>query len=53
ALDAFEGTVIAVAHDRAFLHSFAERIVEVADGQARVFEGDYDAYLHHFNKATV
>ena len=53
ALDAFEGTVIAVAHDRAFLHSFAERIVEVAGGQARVFEGDYDAYLHHFNQATV
>jgi len=29
ALDAFEGTVIAVAHDRAFLRGFAERIVEV------------------------
>ncbi len=36
ALKAFEGTVIAVAHDRAFLHSFAERVVEVRDGQVRV-----------------
>jgi ATP-binding cassette subfamily F protein 3 len=45
ALDAFEGTVIAVAHDRAFLRSFAERVVEVRDGRARVFEGGYDDYL--------
>jgi ATP-binding cassette subfamily F protein 3 len=45
ALDAFEGTVIAVAHDRAFLRSFAERIIEVRDGRARVFEGDYEYYL--------
>jgi ATP-binding cassette, subfamily F, member 3 len=45
ALDAFEGTVIAVAHDRAFLRSFAERVVEVRDGRARVFEGNYEYYL--------
>jgi ATP-binding cassette subfamily F protein 3 len=36
ALAAFEGTVIAVAHDRAFLRSFAERLVEVRDGHVRV-----------------
>jgi ATP-binding cassette, subfamily F, member 3 len=47
ALDAFEGTVIAVAHDRAFLRGFAERVVEVRDGRARVFAGDYDDYLRH------
>ena len=47
ALDAFEGTVIAVAHDRAFLHGFAERVIEVRDGHARAFEGDYDYYLRH------
>jgi ATP-binding cassette subfamily F protein 3 len=45
ALDAFEGTVIAVAHDRAFLRNFAERVIEVRDGHARVFVGDYDDYL--------
>jgi len=45
ALDAFEGTVIAVAHDRAFLRNFAERVIEVRDGHARVFAGDYDDYL--------
>jgi ATP-binding cassette subfamily F protein 3 len=45
ALESFEGTVIAVAHDRAFLRSFAERVVEVCDGRTRVFEGDYAYYL--------
>ena len=42
ALDAFEGTVIAVAHDRAFLRGFAERVVEVRDGRVRVIEGGYE-----------
>jgi ATP-binding cassette, subfamily F, member 3 len=45
ALDAFEGTVIAVAHDRAFLRNFAERVIEVRDRHARAFAGDYDDYL--------
>src|SRR6266516_3070476 len=45
ALDAFEGTVIAVSHDRAFLRSFAERVVEVRGGRAQLFEGGYDDYL--------
>ena len=45
ALDAFEGTVIAIAHDRAFLRGFAERVIEVRDGRARLFAGDYDDYL--------
>jgi ATP-binding cassette subfamily F protein 3 len=50
ALDAFEGTVIAVAHDRAFLRTFAERVVEVRDGHARVFEGDYDDYVRRLEQ---
>ncbi len=45
ALDAFEGTVIAVSHDRAFLRHFAERVIEVRDGRARVFAGDYEDYM--------
>jgi ATP-binding cassette subfamily F protein 3 len=41
ALDAFDGTVVAVAHDRAFLRHFAERVVELHEGRVRVFEGGY------------
>jgi ATP-binding cassette subfamily F protein 3 len=31
ALEAFEGTVIVVAHDRAFIESYAERVVELGE----------------------
>ncbi len=41
ALEAFQGTVIVVAHDRAFLHAYPDRVVEVRDGGIRVFEGWY------------
>jgi ATP-binding cassette subfamily F protein 3 len=45
ALAAYEGTVIAVAHDRAFLRRYPERLIEVREGQTRVFEGGYEDYL--------
>lgn len=45
ALEAFEGTVIVVAHDRAFLRRYPERIVEVREGHACAYEGDYESYL--------
>jgi ATP-binding cassette, subfamily F, member 3 len=45
ALDAFVGTVIVVSHDRAFLRSFTERVVEVHAGHVRPFPGSYDDYL--------
>ncbi|MBF6612031.1 MAG: ABC-F family ATP-binding cassette domain-containing protein [Chloroflexi bacterium] len=36
ALEAFEGTVIVVAHDRAFLRDYPDRLVEVKNGGLRV-----------------
>ena len=42
----FEGTVLVVSHDRYFLNQVADRIVVVADGKARVVEGDYETYQH-------
>ena len=50
ALDAFEGTVITVSHDRAFLRSFAERVVEVHAGRVRLFPGGYDDYLERVRR---
>lgn len=47
ALEVYEGTVIAVAHDRAFLRTYPERVIEIRAGQARIFEGGYDDYLSH------
>jgi ATPase subunit of ABC transporter with duplicated ATPase domains len=40
-----------VAHDRAFLHNFAERVVEVRDGLVRVFESDYEGYMWEGTRA--
>jgi ATP-binding cassette subfamily F protein 3 len=40
----FEGTVLVVSHDRFFLNQVADRIIVVADGRARVIEGDYETY---------
>jgi ATP-binding cassette subfamily F protein 3 len=41
----FEGTVLAISHDRYFLDRVAERVVEVRDGSLRSFEGPYAEYL--------
>ena len=43
ALERFDGTVIAVSHDRYFLDRIADRIVLVADGEVSSFEGGWSA----------
>ena len=43
ALERFDGTVIAVSHDRYFLDRIADRIVLVADGEVQSFEGGWSA----------
>jgi ATP-binding cassette subfamily F protein 3 len=45
ALEQFEGTVVAISHDRYFLDRIADRIVEVADGDARAYEGGYSNWF--------
>ncbi|MBC8162608.1 MAG: ABC-F family ATP-binding cassette domain-containing protein [Roseiflexaceae bacterium] len=45
ALEAFDGTVIAVAHDRAFLRSYPERVIAVGGGGVRNYVGGYEQYL--------
>ena len=43
ALEHYDGTVIAVSHDRYFLDRIADRIVHVADGEVRAYEGGWSA----------
>jgi ATP-binding cassette subfamily F protein 3 len=43
ALERYDGTVIAVSHDRYFLDRIADRIVLVADGSVTAFEGGWSA----------
>lgn len=50
ALLAFQGTVIFTSHDRHFMKRVASSIIEVREGTARTYGGDYEAYLYYVNK---
>jgi ATP-binding cassette, subfamily F, member 3 len=41
ALEHYDGTVIAISHDRYFLDRIADRIVVVADGTVHAYEGGW------------
>jgi len=45
ALKKFTGTVILVSHDRHFLHSLVDHVMEIDHGEMRLYGGDYDYYL--------
>jgi ATPase subunit of ABC transporter with duplicated ATPase domains len=45
ALRAFEGALVFVSHDRAFVSALATRILEVTERGFRDFPGSYDEYL--------
>ena len=44
ALKAYEGTLIFVSHDREFVSTLANRILEIKDKKMHVYEGSYDEY---------
>jgi ATP-binding cassette, subfamily F, member 3 len=44
ALETFEGTAVFVSHDRYFLDRIADRILEVANGQVRSYEGGWSTW---------
>jgi|SaaInlStandDraft_1057018.scaffolds.fasta_scaffold04773_4 ATPase subunit of ABC transporter with duplicated ATPase domains len=45
ALDNYEGTLIFVSHDREFVSSLADRIIEIKDQSIFDFKGTFDEYL--------
>ncbi len=45
ALAEFPGTIIFISHDPTFLTRIATRVVEIEDGQAKNYFGDYEYYL--------
>jgi ATP-binding cassette subfamily F protein 3 len=45
-LQGFAGTVILVSHDRHFLRLLVNRVFEIDHGEMRIYEGDYEYYLH-------
>ncbi len=43
-LERFKGTVLAVSHDRWFLDRVVRRVVEIQDGKAEFYAGNYSFY---------
>ena len=41
----FKGTVLAISHDRWFLDTVVQRIVEIVDGKAVLYNGNYSFYV--------
>ena len=44
-LDKFKGTVLAISHDRWFLDKVVLRVIEIVDGRAEFYEGNYSFYV--------
>ncbi len=45
ALKAYDGTALIVSHDRYFVSQVANKIVEIREGELRLYRGDYRYYL--------
>jgi len=43
-LSRFKGTVLAISHDRYFLDRVVNRVIEIQDGKAEFYEGNYTFY---------
>ena len=44
-LDRYKGTVLAISHDRWFLDRVVRRVIEIQDGKAEFYEGNYSFYV--------
>ena len=53
ALQDFDGTLLFVSHDRYFINQLANKIVEIKNGNAQVYEGDYNYYLNEKTKQNA
>lgn len=53
ALTAFSGTIIVVSHDRSFIKRVANKIIEIRDGRAEIYPGNYDDYLWSLEKGSM
>ena len=51
ALEAYEGTILVVSHDRYFLDKVVDRVVELRDGKLVSFDGNFSEFWHARQRA--
>ena len=44
-INAFKGTVLAISHDRYFIDQVADRVIEISEGHAEFYSGNYSYYM--------
>ena len=44
-INAFKGTVLAISHDRYFIDQVSDRVIEIVDGHAEFYSGNYSFYM--------
>ncbi len=50
ALQKYDGTVFFISHDRTFVNLVATSVIEVKDGQVRLYQGDYSSYVYQIER---
>ena len=45
-INAFKGTVLTISHDRYFIDQVADRVIEISDGHAEFYSGNYTFYMN-------
>lgn len=53
ALARYEGSIITVSHDRAFIGRVANQILEIRNGDLRLYPGTYDEYVWSLQKGFL
>lgn len=53
ALETFEGTMIAVSHDRYFLNRLVNRLIVLGDGKWQLVDGSYDDYQRQIQGVDI
>ena len=44
-INSFKGTVLMISHDRYFLDTVAQRVIEITDGHGEFYSGNYSFYI--------
>ena len=52
ALEAYNGTICFITHDRTLIREVANKIIEIRDGKLQIFLGNYDDYLYQKESTT-